>query len=69
MSDFDYNYIITEDKNNENDVVMTVNDYYNHSEIYEVCAPACGTPTLDYIIVKDTKEDHSEKLYNVGYAL
>lgn len=66
MSDFDYNYIITEDKNNEDDVVMTVNDYYNHSDICEVCAPTDGTPLPNYVVVKDTKE---EKFYNVDYAL
>lgn len=69
MSDLDYNYIITENDNKGDDVVMIVNDYYNNSEIYEICAPTCGTPTLDYIIVKDTKEDPSEKFYNVDYVL
>lgn len=69
MSDFDYNYIITEDKNNEDDVVMTVNDYYNNSDICEVCTPTGGTPMPDYVVVKDTKEDSSEKFYNVDYAL
>lgn len=69
MSDFDYNYIITEDKDNEDDVVMTVNDYYNNSDICEVCAPTGGAPMPDYVIVKDTKEDPSEKFYNVDYAL
>jgi hypothetical protein len=69
MSDFDYSYIITEDKNNEDDVVMTVNDYYTHSEIYEVCVPIGGTPMTDYVVVKDAKEDPSEKFYNVDYAL
>ena len=69
MSDLDYNYIITEDKNNEDDVVMTVNDYYNRSDICEVCAPTGGTTMTDYVMVKDTKEDSSEKFYNVDYAL
>lgn len=69
MSDFDYNYIITEDQNNEDDVVMVVNDYYNSSEIYEVCAPTGGTTMPDYVVVKDTKEDPNDKFYNVDYAL
>lgn len=69
MSDLDYNYIITEDKNNEDNVVMTVNDYYNRSDICEVCIPAGGTTMPDYVMVEDTKEDPSEKFYNVDYAL
>lgn len=69
MSDLNYNYIITEDKNNEDDVVMTVNDYYNNSDICEVCTPVGGTLMPDYAMVKDTKEDSSENFYNVDYAL
>lgn len=69
MSDLDYNYIITEDENNEDEVVMVVNDYYNCSEICEICAPSGGTKMPDYVVVKDTKEDSSNTFYDVNYAL
>lgn len=69
MSDIDYNYVITENNCSDEDVVLVVNDYYNNSDICEVCVPTGGTPIPDYAIVKDTREDPSNKFYNLDYAL
>lgn len=67
MSDIDY--VITEDNRNDEDVVLVVNDYYNNSDICEVCVPTGGTSIPDYAIVKNTKEDPSNTFYNLDYAL
>ena len=69
MSDFDYNCLVTEDENNSDDAVVTINDYYNNSDICEVCAPTGGAPTPHYIMVRDTKEDIDGIFYNVAYTL
>ncbi len=69
MSDIDYNYVITEDNCNDEDVVLVINDYYNNSDICEVCVPTGGTSIPDYAIVNDTREDPSIKFYNLDYAL
>lgn len=67
MYDIDYKYEITDDSNE--DVVFVVNDYYNQSDICEVCASVGERPALNYVVVKDVKEEPDEDIFfNVDYA-
>ena len=69
MYDIDYDYVVTENDEHD-DVVLVINDYYNQSDICEICSPAGGTPVPDYVVVKDVKEDAAkDAFYDVDYAL
>ena len=69
MRDIDYNCVITEDSCSNEDVVLVVDDYYNSSDICEVCTPDCEASAPDYTVVNDTKEDPSTTFYNFYYTL
>ena len=58
MSDIDYTYIITDNETDDNeDVVLVMNDYYNQNSVSDIHIPVVGISAPNYTVVKDVKED------------
>ena len=63
----DYVCTVVEDaKKADDDVVVVINDTYDHSEHCDFALPVAESADLPYVVVKEVKEDPN-KLYNVSY--
>lgn len=61
------NYVIeVTDTSNE---VITINDWYDNSDLCKCVVPIPETEVLDYIIAEDVTEDPSTIYHNVSYAV
>lgn len=65
----DYVYTVVEDeKNVEEDVVITINDWYNCSDSCGYVLPDQTQPEFNYAVVKETKVEDNDIFYTVDYA-
>ena len=60
--------VVEDEKNVEDDVIITINDWYNCSDSCSYVLPDKIQPEFYYTVVKETKVEDSDIFYTVDYA-
>ena len=61
--------IVKDEVKHEDDVVLCADDWYKNSAMCDFVMPVPETDTLNYVVLKDIKEDASNKFVDVHYEV
>lgn len=60
-------YMFIDDSPTEENVVLTINDNYNNSDICEYCMPVPETKCPEYTVVEPEKDLSKETYHDINY--
>ena len=63
------NYKVVNEEVNHDDVIVTINDYYENSEHYACVVPVAESFTPVYNVVKDKAENPADVYHTVNYEV